>query len=389
MSLVVSTQKLTFVFSVFRPYTDLYTNVEETMKPADSTIRMPQDILERASKLDPENRSEILRQACLLGLEEMEKEKILASSGDVRRLVSEFLSRDEGLEMKVRGVVEKLLPSSARRMVTGKVSFLRLDEFEKGTGMAVFSLKSGESVELILPEMSWMVYRPIDLSIHSLDPFANVQVSRLCSDNGGGRDLLMPGWHRHHEFGGVATALAKKETIVSPNSLRMLIRSDRDTSVVVSMVVEVQRDDAFGGGGKTLESIDVSKSRKIRIPFMKMEAGPIGQGRIGIPVSRSHSTRAVNWGVLRVLGLVFEGNRERMFSTVFNDLTIGGSPCLTLHDTWNSAMEFTNLDYDLRANPVLISPNVSYVNLKSTTEEGEPLVPYLACEVLRDDAFQE
>ena len=60
-----------------------------------------------------------------------------------------------------------------------------------------------------------------------------------------------------------------------------------------------------------------------------------------------------------------------------------------MHDTWNSAMEFSNLDYDLRASPVLISPNMSYINLKSTKEEEEPLVPYLAGEVLRDDAFQE
>lgn len=354
------------------------------MKPADSTVRMPQEILERASKLDPENRSEILRQACLLGLKEMEKEKILSSSEDVGRLVSEFLSRGEGLEMKIRKVIEKLLPSSARKMVTGKVPLLRLEEFEKQRGMAVFGLKSGSSVELVIPQMNWMIYQPVDLSIHALDPHANVQVSRLCSDNGNGRDLLMPGWHSPHEFGGVATALAKKETVVSPNNFRMLIRSDRDTSVVVSMVVEVQSDNSFGEGAKSLLSVDASRAKKIRIPFTKMNTDLPGS-----QFSHSHSTKHVNWGVLRVLGVVFEGARERMFSTVFNRLCIGGSPSLTLSDEWNSAVEFTNLDYDLRANPVLISPNLGYIHLKSTTEEEEPLVPYLACEVLRDDAFQE
>ena len=202
----------------------------------------------------------------------------------------------------------------------------------------------------------------------------------------------MPGWHRPHEFGAIATALAKRELVLAPNDLRLFVRSDRVTDVVVSVVARLVRDDAFGPPvtegvsgplSKPVPSVPRSSvGRRIRLPFEPEEKGTLlSKGVVEL------ETRPVNWAALRMLRPVFEG--PDLIHTVFQDLKIGGSPSLTIHEGWNSALDHVaDCDPYLRAYPIMISPNAAYIEVRSVLEGNAPAIPYLLAEVMRNDAFQ-
>lgn len=361
--------------------------------PSDSPVRIPTDLLERAERLDPENRAEVVRRAVVLGIEELEREKTLRSAKDVKELVSEVLTSDPTLRSLVEKEVGKIAPPALDgKPILGRMSFYPVDRKGEdphlyGERIPVFRVSADRPVEVIVPATNWLTYSPVDLRIYSFDPRARVSVSGLRADNGNGRDLLMPGWHRAHEFGGLATALAKRETIISPNNLRMQVTSDRDAAVSVSLVAQIETDSVTGPSQGPPRRAAPS-GHLVRVPLEAEEAG-----------STTYRTKFVQWGVLKILGVVFEGDDLALFQTAFRDLKIEGSPYdLQMSSGFGSALDYRDLETDLRGTPVLIAPNTASVTLMDTSATvadalgGIPGVlekgrvdPYLVCEVLRDD----
>lgn len=353
----------------------------------DSPVRIPTDVLERAERLDPENRAEVVRRAVVLGLEEMEREKTLRSAKDVKELVSAALASDPTLRSLVEKEVGKLAPKVLDgKPVLGRMSFYPVDRkgedpYLYAEKSPIFRVSADRPVEVIVPALNWLTYSPVDLRIYSFDPKAKVSVSGLRADNGNGRDLLMPGWHRAHEFGGIATALAKKELIVSPNNLRMQVTSDRDAAVCVTLVAQIETDAAMGPfHEEPPKRLPIPSGRLIRVPLEAEEDGG------------TYRTKFVQWGALKILGLVFEGDEEALFQTALRDLKIGGSPLdLQMSCGFGSALDYRDLTTGLRGEMVLVAPNTASVTLRRVSVEGMgPLEkgkvdPYLVCQVLRDD----
>ena len=381
------------------------------MPPEGSTVRFPEALLDRATSLDSERRSEIIREACEYGLDHMEKEILLETAGDLQALIENTLESSDVLDDRIMRIVRKYLSANVKpQEAINVLPFYPMGAHKAAKGFGstpVFSLKKGESIELIIPPVNWMVYEPIDIRIHTGDPKANVQISKLCSDEGAGRDLFMPGWHSAHEFGGRATALAKSEIIISPKDMRMFVKTDRATTVAISLVIRIREDDAFGGAfGAPLSqptsnlaasmgpSLGLGPGRRVRVPFV--QATPSVNSKI--PPSNQAGcleTGCVNWGVLRVVQPVFEVPeateaevRKILLNTLCADLKIGGSPTLFGTLGWYTGADFTaDRPPTLRAYPILISPNRGYMSVKVHDESLRLAEPYLVCEVIRDDAF--
>lgn len=348
---------------------------------ADSTIRVPSDLLDRASRLDPENRSEILRKACLIGIERMEKEKIFESAAETESLMANLLKTSQILNDQINNMVQKKLLSVDRTDL--RVRKLKIPFVRNGSDNPFLSLKQGEVAELQIPEMNWMVYSPVNLVIRCFPEKlpargtrgtpAPIEVSRFCTDGGSGRDLLMPGWHSARDFG-TPTVFAKEEHICAPNRPTLLVRANEKVQMAsVTMIANVVRDDAFGKipDGSPFDMERVSQGRRIRIPFQKAR-DQRGQ---------THETAPVNWGVLKVEGLLFREDLDgdKVFYTTFSDLRLGGSPNIAPSMEKNLAADYLDLDHSLRANPILISPNRASISLSS-----DPAIPELVCSVIKD-----
>lgn len=316
------------------------------MAPSDdSTVRIPRNLLERAELIEPENRSEVIRRACSIGLDHLEKG---SSQGKrVRRRTLAPFFRD--LNWKI----------------------------------PLFKIKAGETIELVLPSLHWISYTPDDLRIEHFPADAKVQVSSLRVDEGNGRDLLTSGWHEKHEFGGIATALAKRE-VVSSSDLRVLVTSDREAVVSICAVIQIEEDHAFGQAKPAEDEPPVG--RIIRVRFEKHGAsGP------------SFHSKPIHWGNLRVRGIVFEGDLVSCFSTVFNSPKVDGGPDLTVNDGWSPAIAYRGLDHQLRFSPMLMAGGTASIQLNNVLflndpDDGSmmklgltnPSVPYLVCEVVED-----
>ena len=381
--------------------------------PPDSSVRIPDELLERASGLDPENRSNVVREGLARGLTQMENERLLEQASNVEGLVRHLLLTDS-LVAEQLGLLVTDRRADEQPDRLGLLPFLRIDQIhgdlDSGAPeytMPVFKIGPKDGVvELVVPPSTWMDYEPVDLQIHVSNPEANVRVSKLCSDEGSGRDLLMPGWHGLDAFGPPATVLAKVERVKSPTDLRLTVRADKVSYVSVVLLVKVVCDWAQGmsgaygasdsplplGGalGALIRPPSVPhgpslKGRLIRVPFER--TNEITSAPVSMNPGQPFQSKTVNWGRLRLVRPVFKESRDLLY-TVFGAFRIGGSPNLNCFPGWNCAKDYTaSAPAYLRSFPVLLSPNVAYIDLKSVVEGKDPVVPYLLCEVMRDDAL--
>ena len=152
-------------------------------------------------------------------------------------------------------------------------------------------------------------------------------------------------------------------------------------------MVQMIRDDLFSvakdQGIFALDAPDRSifnpqsyTGHKVRLDFVESDS------------SYNFKTKPVNWGVLRIFRIAFDGSPDELTRTTLCDFKIGGSPNLLLSERWCCAADFSkNMNSGLRAYPILISPNQAFLKLKSIGD-GDPAIPYVVCEVMRDDAFK-
>ena len=305
---------------------------------SDSSVRIPDELLQRAATLTPDNRSEAVRVALTFGLDALEKKSAL----------------------KEPPTALPFLPSG-----------------EEPGPPSVFALAANEPMEIAVPQCPWLAYEPINIRLHCADPKAKVEVTRLCSDDGQGRNLLMPGWHGRHSFNGIGTALGKYECIRSPNNVTLMVRSDRPTWVAVTLVVRPV-DSYFEGSfffEKARPAKGTTHNRLVRVPF------EVHSERSFATIAR---TKPVNWGLLRIVRLVFEPDPALLY-TVFEDFKIGAGANLAMAEDWNSAADYTEKwGAGFRAYPILKSPNFAEIALKHVIQGEEPVLPLMLAEVIED-----
>ena len=373
--------------------------------PPDSSVRVPEDLLSRAMSLNPDNRSEVVRAALELGLGTLEDRKLLEEGGDIvaiaRRVFQEAVLSDPALAHRIAELVSTFSPRK-EPLPFAVLPFLHDFKDAKGNDKSgddapfpVLKFESYDNPQSIgIPACPWMIYEPVNIRIHAENPNARVEVAKLCSDEGAGRNLLLHGWHGPEAFAGRGTALAKHEIIISPNSLIMNVRADRPTRAVVSLIVKVKRDDAWFGGviGTPRGGVGAFKppkpeppklpptrGRLIRVPFLPSPHGS----------REALKTRSMNWGVLRIDSLVFSEHPER-FNTMAKNFKIGGSPNLFFQEDWISAVDLAEAHRNaLRAWPIIISPNIAHLDVRNVYPEKTDLTApaFLIAEVVRDDAF--
>lgn len=328
------------------------------MSPADAPVRIPVDLLSRATKLNPENRAEMIRVACEMGLAALE-----AASESTQQQISEVVSAmvDEKLS--------SMKPSNAPER------FVRIPMIPKGAGLPVhFEWKEHQVVQFETPQMNWMIYQIVDLEIYT-DNHA-IRVSDLRMNGGEGENLLTPEWHTKDDFGhgsGLSSIL-HQNVVISPNTVVLDVCSTRSQSspVSVSIVARVLRDDAFGPG--PLQETPTSRGALVQVPFRREK---------DLFVAKSSS-------VLKIRGIRFRDSVEglcripHLRDLFLSSLAIGGSPNLLPWEVFTSSLDFSTDFFGLRAAPVLIPPNFAQVDLRTASGRAiyDEDLPMLVCEVL-------
>lgn len=347
----------------------------------DSSVRIPDDLLDRASELEYDNRSEAVRDALQIGLDQLEAREARAAVGDLHlHLDGLVAAASDEIVGRLPSLVDARVEEALGRATQPETSVLYfVDPSWPRPGedpSSIIDLRAGVPKTLVVPAVPWMIYAVENMQIRSTEP--GVTVARLCSDDGGGRNLLMPGAHPAAHFDGPGTVLAKAECIASPKNLTIIALAETDCRAVFSLHVRPLKDDlgpllmrgayaaaplpgpfAQVAGGRTVDlgtnALAAAPGRLIRVPMNESEGDPGEDHQV-------FRTGLVNWATIRVQGLVFD---DADLETECMDLRIGGGSNLFQNESWNCALDWDRAArFGLRAYPILMAPNAASVTVR-------------------------
>lgn len=349
-----------------------------------STIRFPEDLLERAERLDPEDRSSVIRRASELGLEMLEKEDDLRRARDIRAELVSLIESHPSLEKRIREVASSMMGSRslANKRIT-RIAMVPTSRPYGKNGAFVdpnqFEVGKDGTLELTTPCL-YFTYRPVGLKVWK-DCEGEIEVSELRMDAGEGTNLMSRGWHTSASLDAAGSPIWCRESILPGSTVRLKVRGDLSRVFAVSLIIEAMSDWSASVNELALDSSLRGSGHLVRIPFVSDGPSSGGETPLKTPVLSANAS----FRIVRPLFVPLSGP-ELPLGLSFSDIKMSGSWDLLAGCDDGLSVRDAGPEQEIELRPcgTLAFSNRVYMRIRSL-DEGYPLDlvrPYLLCELL-------